>query len=204
MSKTILMIKVIAVDFGGVYFTYSFEKLVKQLSKLTGVESKIVKKGRVNRRLLELHVKKISEKGYWRAFCKTIGKEVKHSDLQRITENQFKPIKSVIQLMKRLRKRYKIVLLANQTVMLDRLDEKYRFYKNFDLLLSSHIVKVQKPHKSIFKLLLKKTKCKPEEIMFIDDSRKNIAAARRLGINAILFRNIKQLKKKLPSFGIKA
>jgi HAD superfamily hydrolase (TIGR01509 family) len=63
---------------------------------------------------------------------------------------------------------------------------------------------MQKPDQEIFELLLKKTKAKPDETVFIDDFEENILAARKMGINCILFRNVRQLRKELAAFGVRA
>jgi len=190
------MIKVIAVDFGGVYFTWNIKKFVNQLSKFLGVGPVKVRKA-VNQRIRDMTAGKITEKQYWHAFCRIIGKEVDHKRLRKITEAQFKPYKPVINLMKKLRRKYKIVLLTNQHALLDDLDKKYKFYKNFDVVLCSHVVKALKPQKKMYNLLMKRTKAKPEEIIFIDDYIKNVDGAKKLGINAILFKNMTQLKREL-------
>ncbi len=195
------MVKVIAVDFGGVYFTWNYERYVRQIADATGVSSRKVKNG-LSKKIIDFHVSKVTEKEYWHAFCSVIGKEVDHRLLKKITENQFKPIKPVIALIKRLRKKYMIVLLANQTVVLDALDTKYHFYKNFDLLLSSHIIKMQKPQKNIFRLLIQQTHVGPQDILFIDDTKENVDSAKALGIRSLLFKSIMQLKKDLKVLGI--
>jgi len=180
------MIKVIAVDFGGVYFTFDYKKLDEQLSKATGVSQRLVRLAH-SKKIYDLHVQSITEKDFWDHFCKTIGKRVDHEILKKVLQNHSKPIKSVINLLKKLRKNYKIVLLTNNTANLDRLDKRYKIYKNFDILLSSHIVRMQKPYKNIYKHLIKKAKCKPEEIVFIDDKKRNLRPAKELGINTIFF-----------------
>jgi putative hydrolase of the HAD superfamily len=133
-----------------------------------------------------------------------MGKNVNHNILKKITLQQFKPKKPVIDLMKRLRKKHKIVLLSNNTIWLDELDKKYGIYKNFDLVLSSHTVRMQKPDRKIFELLIRKSKAKPGEIVFIDDQERNLASARQMGMNCILFRNVGQLRRELASYGVKA
>src|SRR3990172_7507911 len=137
------MIKVIAVDFGGVYFTWSKEKFIRDLSEKLRVDYQTVERAHAEK-IQDLHVQKITEKMFWDNFCKVIGKEVDHSFLNKITYSQFHPRKSVINLMKKLRKKYRIVLLSNHTTWLDELDKKYRIYSNFDIVISSHRVKVQK------------------------------------------------------------
>jgi len=195
------MIKVIAVDFGGVYFTWNRDKFRRDVSKTLGVDFETVKKAH-SLKIRDLHIQKVTEKEYWDSFCQVMGKNVNHNLLKKITLKQFKPKKPVIDLIKNLRKRYRIVLLSNHTIWLDELDRKYGVYRNFDLVLSSHIVKVQKPDREIYELLIKKTKAKPQEIIFIEDTEENIEAAGKVGINTILFRNVRQLRRELASYGV--
>ncbi len=50
----------------------------------------------------------------------------------------------------------------------------------------SYEVKLLKPEKEIFELMVKQTGMVPEKSLFIDDSEKNIAAARELGFQVYL------------------
>jgi len=160
-----MSIKVVAVDFGGVYFTWSLEKFVATMAKKLNVSKKIAKEAALKQNR-NLTLGKVTEKQYWHAFCKVMGKELDHQWLKRITENQFKPIRPVVNLMKKLRKNYKIALVTNQHNMLDDLDKKYGIYKNFDVVICSHVVKSVKPQKKIYQVLMKKTRATPEEIAF--------------------------------------
>lgn len=54
----------------------------------------------------------------------------------------------------------------------------------FDGLFLSHEVKMAKPEPDIYEHLLKTIGCKGEECLFIDDTKANIEAAMRMGINA--------------------
>lgn len=190
------MIKLIAIDCGGVYFHWNHKKYLSELAKIAQVNTKLAKKAAV-KYVRDLHVCKITEKQYWHSFCKIIRKNIDHDKLKNVGLRQFKPNKPVIKLMKNLRKKYLIALVANQTPVLDQIDRKYKFYKNFDYNFSSHKVKLQKPGTAIFKLLMKKARVKPKEIIFIDDRKKNISAYKKMGIKTILFKNFNQLKKEL-------
>ena len=55
--------------------------------------------------------------------------------------------------------------------------------------------KLTKPDLGSFNLILNKMKVSPEQTVFIDDNKKNIAVAKSLGINSILFEDNKQLKE---------
>ncbi|MBI3190971.1 HAD family phosphatase [archaeon] len=197
----LIMIKVIAIDLGGVYFKWDYDVYPSEISKVSGINKHTVKRI-LNKKIRDVHVKRMSEKNYWKYFCKSIGKDIDYKIYRKITLSQYKPNRAVINIVKRLKKHYKITLLANQTPILDKIDSKYKLYKDFDFNLSSHIVKMQKPYKNIYRLLVKKSKCRPEEILFIDDKNRNLKPAKELGINTILFKNATQLKKDLGKFGI--
>jgi HAD superfamily hydrolase (TIGR01509 family) len=63
-------------------------------------------------------------------------------------------------------------------------------------------VHLSKPGKDIFLLALKNCGLKAEECIFIDDKEKNVAAAKALGFNAVLFRDNKQLFADLKKAGV--
>ena len=76
------------------------------------------------------------------------------------------------------------------------------FHGIFDVLLFSCEVKMTKDSHAIFLLALDKLKLKPEECIFVDDTKKFVEVARSLGINAIQFKNAEQLKSDLINFDI--
>lgn len=57
-----------------------------------------------------------------------------------------------------------------------------------DLVILSSEYNMMKPKKEIFDLAITKADCKPEEILFIDDSNDNLAAAKGLGMNTYLYK----------------
>ena len=58
-------------------------------------------------------------------------------------------------------------------------------------------VKEIKPEPEIYKLLLSRYGLKAEESVFLDDREENCEAARKLGIKAIQFHDLKQAAKEL-------
>ena len=81
---------------------------------------------------------------------------------------------------------YKVYLLSNIPHI------RYDFIRNtsdlFDIvdgMVLSCLVKKIKPHESIYKELLAKYNLDPSECVFIDDNKKNIKTAERLGIKGI-------------------
>jgi len=72
----------------------------------------------------------------------------------------------------------------------------------FDEVVFSCEIGLMKPDQQIFKVMTKKLGVKIEECLFIDDSGKNIMAAKKIGMQTIRFKNYKILKRKLKLKGI--
>lgn len=80
-------------------------------------------------------------------------------------------------------------------------------FKNFSSVTTSNTRDqegnlIKKPDTRFFENYLRKHKLKPEQITFIDDRVRNVAAATNLGMHAILFKNAEQLQKELKSHNL--
>lgn len=75
-------------------------------------------------------------------------------------------------------------------------------YSIFDKVYASNIMKVAKPRKKFYKVILKSEKVLPKEVVFVDDSKENVDSALGLGLNGFLFKDtstfIKELRKSFP------
>ena len=65
----------------------------------------------------------------------------------------------------------------------------------FDFLVLSGEVGFLKPSKEIFEIAIDKSEACLNEIYFFDDSLQNVKAAKKLGINAFLYRNWNEFSK---------
>ncbi len=91
-----------------------------------------------------------------------------------------------------LRDKYRLFLLSNTNVMHWTLCEEHLLpYKEwraddyFEQIFLSYEMHLIKPSDEIFIQVLQQTGIKAEETLFIDDSKANCEAARKLGINTI-------------------
>ena len=100
---------------------------------------------------------------------------------------------------------YHLYILSNYSqFMLDHTrSNKMPFLKNMDGVIFSCEVQQIKPEAPIYKTLLNRFGLKPEESVFLDDRLENCEAARKLGIHAIQFQNLKQAAKELEKLGVK-
>lgn len=91
-------------------------------------------------------------------------------------------------LLKRLRAYgYHIFGLSNYSHKIYEIEKMLPIFRNLEGQVISSDVHLIKPDHRIFEFLLGKFSMKPEDCLFIDDRELNVTAARRLGIESILF-----------------
>lgn len=89
-----------------------------------------------------------------------------------------------------LKKEYQVFMLSNTNpIMMDWM-KNHSFRKQgltiedyFDRLFLSYEMGVTKPHEEIYRKVIEDSGINPAEALFIDDSEKNVAAARSLGFH---------------------
>lgn len=111
--------------------------------------------------------------------------------------------KDVLGIVNHLAKRYKIVLLSNlgysqYQVAIRKFIPKNLFYRRF----VSCYTKLKKPDNTAYRYMIGQLNVMPDEIVFIDDKKNNIIAAREAGIKGIVFKNPKQLRKALMELAV--
>lgn len=98
--------------------------------------------------------------------------------------------------LQQIRVRYKLGVLSNTNPFIQEWAETEEFTSKgkplssyFDMLFFSFRMRASKPGEEIYKKMLLEGNMKAEETLFIDDSEKNIEAARKLGINTLKVEN---------------
>lgn len=83
---------------------------------------------------------------------------------------------------------HSIYLLSNAPVYFaDHASEVYEILKEFDGILFSAPVLLAKPQPEIYRLLFDKWDLDPQDCFFLDDKPENIEAAKKAGMNGIVF-----------------
>jgi len=115
----------------------------------------------------------------------------------------FKRNKELFKLAFKLKKqRYKIGILSDQLYLSADVLTPKKDMKKFDPVIVSCYVGLRKPDIKIYKLFIKKSKLKAEEIVFIDNRDWNLKPARKLGMKTILFKDNKQCFRELKKLGV--
>ncbi len=95
------------------------------------------------------------------------------------------------ELLGQLRKYYRMALLSNTNAMhLDIVQaECPELLAQFDACFYSHELMIRKPQQEIFEHVLEIMDFRPEETLFLDDSRQHLQAADALGIHTMWVRH---------------
>jgi len=97
---------------------------------------------------------------------------------------------------------YPLYALSNWSkVKFDQVRVGQDFLKWFDDIVLSGEEKIAKPDVRIYEILLERAGRPAGECLFIDDSAVNIAAARELGFQTILYESPEQLERELQRLG---
>jgi putative hydrolase of the HAD superfamily len=80
--------------------------------------------------------------------------------------------------------------------------ERFALRRTFMAFFSSCYVGLRKPSTQIYELALKVTQRAPGECIFVDDRAINVESARQLGMDAIVFKDAKQIADELRGRGI--
>jgi putative hydrolase of the HAD superfamily len=96
-------------------------------------------------------------------------------------------------------------ILSNMgDTVLESILREFKWIGDFDVLVWSFQLLMAKPAPEIYHHVLKQLGTRPEETLFIDDKRVNIEAARALGMKAVEFTTIEQLREDLIAGGYAA
>ncbi len=198
-------IKIIIIDFGGTFFTAGTGIAIKEAANKLGLPEKkieLILRDKGEGALYRLG--KINAKTFWEKAKKRIDINSRQAkEIELIWHSSYKPNKGMPALVKKLKKKYKIVVVSgNAPERVRYLKKKYSLNKLFHDYFFSFEYGVTKPSPKLFEIALNKLRVKPEECLIIDDSRKTINKAKKLGCEMILFKNVAQTSKDLIRLGI--
>lgn len=112
-------------------------------------------------------------------------------DLEKIEKDYLDTIElndGFLDFINTVRKKYKLAIISNDTSRWSQyLREKFNINQYFDVISISGNLKIRKPDERIFQLTIEKLAVKAAECLYIDDRRGYLGAARKVGMNTVLF-----------------
>lgn len=200
---------VIAVDLHGVLFKPNYKNMFKQFFK-NKKKLKLVF-ALINPRLWIDVVRLMHKRAIVEEFFIRLGKKYHRLEpfipLGIKIANQQEPVTDVVKTLNNLKKKgYSIHLFSNiGSIIFEDLNKKFpTLFKMFDsFTMPSHTNGyLRKPSKKAFEEYLNEHNTDGKQVIFIDDKKRNVHAAKKHGIISILFRSPRQLKEKLLSIGV--
>lgn len=109
----------------------------------------------------------------------------------------------VLDLVKKLKKTYKVYLLTDTFDAHDEVNMEQQVYVEFDYVFKSYKMGIGKfEGDMIYREVLQKIQCLPAECIVIDDKEQNIRSAAGLGMHGVIYKNLPDLKSHLHDLGI--
>jgi putative hydrolase of the HAD superfamily len=197
-SRLDARIKTVIFDLGNVLVFFSFEKIIAQVSSLTGLSPQAIHELLVRRELHGAYESgKISSENIYQIFLKESPKPFTPQEFFFAASNIFQPNDSIFPLLKTLKKKdLRLVLLSNTSpAHYDFLTPRLPILNLFDAKVLSFEVGALKPHPRIYSAALEAAQCSPQECFYTDDIPEYILAARTYGIDAEVFTDVKTLQE---------
>ncbi|WZL80610.1 HAD family phosphatase [Vallitaleaceae bacterium 9-2] len=147
----------------------------------------------------------INKEEYWQRIS---GKDLDSVTLEALVTEDYhswtRINQKVVELIKRLRTTVgHVALLSNINMEAKRyIQEELKLFEIFHSTYCSCDLKLMKPHREIYDYVIHSLQVPAEECVFIDDTKENIAGAKKAGLHGIVFDNYEQLKTALEQYHI--
>jgi len=198
------MIKAIIFDFGNVICRFDDNIFLNKLLKYTNksfeqLNSLIYDSGLIDK----YESGGISSDETFEAIKKICGLSILKDEFIKAYSNIFSSVEDTIELIKKLKRNYKIGLLSNTNPWDFEINIKQvEIFDLFDAVSLSYEVGEKKPGKRMYMDILNKLKLKPDECVFVDDTKKNIEVASEIGLHGIHYTTHQKLVEKLKKLHI--
>ena len=187
------MIKTILFDMGGVVFLQDTTEAFRRFIDIGVDANRYIGDYGQKGIFLELEEGRISAEDFRAELCKLAKKDLTMKEVQYCWLGFIKKVPSNrLENLLKLRKNYRVCLASNTNPFIMAFTRSNLFSVDghgieyyFDKLYCSYEIGVCKPSEEFFKKVLNAEGVKPEEVIFVDDSKKNIAAAEALGIKGV-------------------
>ena len=189
------MIKNLIFDLGGVIITLAPEEALRRFKSL-GLENAEEQMDIYTQTGIfgQLEEGKISAEAFREELSRQVGREVTYDECRHAWLGYVKevPQRNLDALLRLRSEGYRIILLSNTNPFFFEWAESEAFDSHghpigdyFDSLYVSFQCKLLKPSREIYEHVLRSEGIRPEQLLFIDDSERNVEAAALLGIRTL-------------------
>ncbi len=189
-------IKAVIFDFGGVIKAPSRGFWIKDMADTYEVLEELLFQ-KIQSPLEFFRKGIINENQFWEQLSLELNKPIpenKNDLWKRGYEKDFYIYPEMIDFVKKIKKQnLKTAILSNTIQPHIEIIRNHKGYEEFDIVILSCEVGLQKPEQDIYLLTADRLKVEPKECVFIDDLNKNLRPAKELGMQVVLGKNPKQI-----------
>lgn len=187
------MVKTLLFDMGGIVFIQDTAEAFRRFTEIGVDAHQFIGDFGQKGIFLDLESGRISDEQFRAAVSRLVGRELTWQEVQNCWLGFLKSVPADrLKHLLQLRKKYRICLASNTNPFIMAYTRSDRFSGDghgighyFDRLYCSYEMGICKPDKAFFTKILESEGIRPEETLFIDDSKKNIAAAESTGIKGL-------------------
>ena len=184
-----MTIRAVYFDLGGVILRTEFQAPRQHMAERFGMEYEdLIKLVFDSQTAIQATIGLLSEDEHWAAVARRL--HLPESDTQALRDEFFAGDVTdlhLLELIRGLRKHYKVGLISNAWSGLRPWIVKNKFADVFDAMIISAEVRVAKPDARIYQVALEALGVAPAEAIFLDDFAANVDGARAVGMQAIHF-----------------
>jgi len=134
---------------------------------------------------------------------KEINAEIAYHEFKKIWCSIFSVQDGIETIANTLKQKFKIAILSDTDPLhWEYITTNFPWIKNLGPAWLSYERGIMKPDANSFKGTASLIHLQPEQCLFIDDLQQNVDGAKSIGMHAILFKNVQQLKEELIQLGI--
>ncbi|MGA9552551.1 MAG: HAD family phosphatase, partial [Candidatus Sulfotelmatobacter sp.] len=197
-------INAVILDYGEVLCHRASDEEFRRMAKLFGAEEKAFRAlWEKNRGAYDRG--DMTAEAYWTAMAEDTGASLDAEQLDQVFRWDIEMWASVnaqmVGWLRQLRRAgMKTALLSNMhPAMISHLRDNFDWLDLFDFKTFSAEVHLIKPDRAIYEHTLRGLGARAEETLFVDDREINVRAARELGIHAVRFQSMEQLRGELEA-----
>jgi len=194
--------QILVFDMGHVFIDFEWEAVCKGFCARSGQSLDDMRKVMAAVSKLGYESGKIDTAGFLRELNRHLSVELSREEFTQLFTATFRENAEMAALLQTLRTQRPLYLLSNTNeVHYEWLQSTFDVERHFDELILSYKVGCSKPEVEIYHEVLRRGCRPPQDFLFIDDLECNIQAATAVGMHAIQFKGVADLKDRLRQLG---
>ena len=197
-------VEVLVFDMGHVFVDFDWGVVCEGFCRISGRTPEELRKGFRRVAALGYESGRISTEGFLAELNRYLDATISLDQFKQLWNATFHENEEMAVLLTNLKEQRPLYLLSNTNeIHFEHLESKFNVTRHFTEVILSYRVGCSKPEADIYHEVLRRSGKNAERCLFVDDLEANVEAARAIGMNALQFKSVQQLKSDLAGYGFK-